>query len=79
MPRAVKGIPFMVPDFAYELKRCATFPKISVVSQSSTSLKRVRSPERTAASRGSMNLLTVDISGVEEVFLIRRPASMKSS
>ena len=70
--------PFNVPDFVYELKRCATRPKISVVSISSTSLKRVSSPERTLASRGSMNWSTVEISGVDAVFLIRRPASMNS-
>ena len=39
MPRAVNGTPLVVPDFAYELKRCATLPNTSVDSKSSVSLK----------------------------------------
>ena len=79
MPFASNETPFIVPDFAYALKRWATLPKISVVSNSSASRKRVNSPARTIAWRGSMNCLRSDISGVEAVFLISRPDSMNRS
>src|ERR1700723_3792066 len=55
MPRVLKRSPCSTPVLRYARNRCATFPKISVVSHSSYSQRSIRLPSLSISSRGAMN------------------------
>src|ERR1700690_2671261 len=79
MPRVSKRSPCSTPVLRYARNRCATFPKIAVVSHSSRSQRSTRLPSLSNSSRGVMNSEIENTSVFGPQVLTMMPCGMNRS